>query len=137
MGLYPTAGAEGAAKSILLRVGYCVSGFAAAGDFETEDLNSKPQGIPLANPSVQEAPGVRGTRSRRRTPRSEMSDISGLHVKDVMDMDLDELIKKYNRTVLGARVLKYMPEVEHGVTEEPEQKTWSPVRQWEFKELQV
>ena len=134
--LYPTAGAEGAAKSILLRVGDCFSGFAAARNFETEDLNSKPQGIPLASLSEQEALGVRGTRSRRLTPRSEMSDVSGLHIKDVMNMDLDELIKKYDVTV-RAGVLRYVPEVEHGVAEEPEQKTWSLVRQSEFKEFQV
>ena len=35
--LYPTAGAEGAAKSILRRVADCVSGCAEAGEFETED----------------------------------------------------------------------------------------------------
>ena len=59
-----------------------------------------------------------------RAPRSEMSDVSGFHVKEVMDMDLDELLQKYNRTVRAAGLLRYMLEVDHGVTEEPEQKTW-------------
>ena len=52
-----------------------------------------------------------------------MSDVSGFHVKDVMDIDLDELIQKYNRTVRAAGLLRYMLEADHGLTEEPEQKT--------------
>ena len=90
------AGAEGAAKSILRRVADCVSGCAEAGEFKTEDPKSKPGGIPLASLSGGEASGVLGTGSRPRGPRSEMSDVSGFHDKDVMDMDLDELIQKYN-----------------------------------------
>ena len=35
-----------------------------------------------------------------------MLDVSGFHVKDVMDMDLDELIQKYNRTVRAAGLLR-------------------------------
>ena len=56
-------------------------------------------------------------------PRSEMSDASRSHVKDVVDMDLDELIQKYNRTVRAAGLLRYMLEADHRVIEEPEQKT--------------
>ena len=42
--LYPTAGAQGAAKSILVLVADCVSGCAEAGEFETEDPKSEPGG---------------------------------------------------------------------------------------------
>ena len=66
-----------------------------------------------------------------------MSDVSGFHVKDVMDMDLDELIQKYNRTVRAAGLLRYMLEADHGLTEEPEQKTWTLVRQAAFQEFQA
>ena len=66
-----------------------------------------------------------------------MSNVSDFHVKDVMDMDLDELIQKYNRTVFAAGLLRYMLEADHGVTEEPEQKTWSLVRQSELQEFQA
>ena len=66
-----------------------------------------------------------------------MSDILAFHVKDVMDMDLDELIQKYNRTVRAAGLLRYMLEANHGVTKKPEHKTWSMVRQSEFQEFQV
>ena len=66
-----------------------------------------------------------------------MSDVSSFHVKDVMDMDLDELIQKYNRTVRAAGLLRYMLEADHGLTEEPEQKTWTLVRQSEFQEFQA
>ena len=135
--LYPTAGAEGAANSILRRVGDCVSGCGEAGEFEAEDPKPKPGGIPLASLSGREARGVLGTGGRPRGPRSEMSDVSGFHVKDVMDMDLDELIQKYNRTVRAARVLRYMLEADHGLLEEPEQKTWTLVRQAEYQEFQA
>ena len=40
--LYPTAGAEGAAKGILRRVGDCVSGCGEAGEFQAEDPKPKP-----------------------------------------------------------------------------------------------
>ena len=40
--LYPTAGAEGAAKSILRRVGDCVSGCGEAGEFEAETQSPNP-----------------------------------------------------------------------------------------------
>ena len=75
--LYPTAGAEGASKSILPRVGNCVSGCAEAGEFEAEDPKPKPGGIPLASQSGREGRGVLGTGGRPRGPRSEMSDVSG------------------------------------------------------------
>ena len=135
--LYPTAGAEGAAKSILRRVGDCVSGCGEAGEFEAEDPKPKPGGIPLASLSGREARGVLGTGGRPRGPRSEMSDVSGFHVKDVMDMDLDELIQKYNRIVRAAGLLRYMLEADHRLTEEPEQKTWTLVRQAEYQEFQA
>ena len=135
--LYPTAGAEGAAKSILRRVGDCVSGCGEAGEFEAEDPKPKPGGIPLASLSGRQARGVLGTGGRPRGPRSEMSDVSGFHVKDVMDMDLDELIQKYNRTVRAAGLLRYMLEADHGPTEEPEQKTWSLVRQGKYQDVQA
>ena len=70
-------------------------------------------------------------------PRSEMSDVSGFHVKDVMDMDPDELLQKYKRTVRAAGLLRYMLEADHGLTEEPEQKTWTLVRQAEYQEFQA
>jgi hypothetical protein len=54
-----------------------------------------------------------------------------------MDMDLDELIQKYNRTVRAAGLLRYMLEADHGLTEEPEQKTWTLVRQAEYQEFQA
>ena len=73
--LYPTAGAEGAAKSILRRVGDCVSGCAEAGEFGAEDPKSNPGGMPLASLSQREAPGVLGTGGRPRGLRSEMSDV--------------------------------------------------------------
>ena len=66
-----------------------------------------------------------------------MSDVSGFHVKDVMDMDLDELIQKYNRTVRAAGLLRYMLEADDGLTEEPEQKTWTLVRQAKYQEFQA
>ena len=135
--LYPTAGAEGAAKSIPRRVGDCVSGCAEAGEFEAEDPKRNPGGIPLASLSGREARGVLGTGRRPRGPRSEISDVSGFHVKDVIDMDLDELIQKYNRTVRAARLLGYMLEADHGLTKEPEQKTWTLVRQAEYQEFQA
>ena len=62
--LYPTAGAEGAAKSILRRSGGCVSGCAEAGEFEAEDPKPKPGGIPLASLSGREVRGVLGTGGR-------------------------------------------------------------------------
>ena len=135
--LYPTAGAEGAARSILRCVADCVSGCAEAGEFETEDLKSKPAGIPLASLSGREARGVLGTGGRPRGPRSEMSHVSGFHVKDAMDMDLDKLIQKYNRTVRAAGRLRYMLEADHGLTEEPEQKTWTLVRHSEYQEFEA
>ena len=95
--LHPTAGAEGAAKRILRRVGDCVSGCAEAGEIEAEDPKPKPGGIPLASLSEREARGVLGTGGRPRGSRSEMSDVSGFHVKDVLDMDLDELIQNLRR----------------------------------------
>ena len=73
--LYPTAGAVGTAKSILCRVGDCVSGCAEAGEFKAEDPKPKPAGIPLASLSRREARGVLGTGGRPRGPRSEMSDV--------------------------------------------------------------
>ena len=48
-----------------------------------EDPKPKPGGIPLASLSGREARGVLGTGGRPRGPRSEMSDVSGFHVKDV------------------------------------------------------
>ena len=135
--LYPTAGAQGAANGILRRVGDFVSGCAAAGELEFEDPNSKPEGIPLASLSAREARSVLGIGSRPRGPRSVMSDFSAFHVKDVMDMDLDEVIQKYNRTVRVAGLLRYMLEADHGLTEEAEQKTWTLVRQWEFQKFQA
>ena len=135
--LYPTAGAEGAAKSILRRVGDCVSFCAEAREFEAEDPKPKPGGIPLASLSGREARGVLGTGCRPRGPRSEMSDLSCFHVKDVMDMDLHELIQKYYRTVRAAGLLRYMLEADHGLSEEPEQKTWTLVRQAEYQEFQA
>ena len=66
-----------------------------------------------------------------------MSDVSGFHVKDVMDMDVDELIQKYNRTMRAAGQLRYVLEADHGVAEEPEQKTWTLVRQAEYQEFQA
>ena len=66
-----------------------------------------------------------------------MSDVSGFHVKDVMDMDVDKLIQKYNHTLHAARLLRYMLEADHGITQEPEHKTWSLRRQSEFQEFQV
>ena len=47
--LYPTARAEGAAKSILRRVADCVGGCGEAGEFETKDSKSKPGGILVAS----------------------------------------------------------------------------------------
>ena len=135
--LYPTAGAEGAAKSILRRVGGCVSVCAEAGEFEAEDPKPKPWGIPLASLSAREARGVLGTGGRPRGPRSEMTDVSRFHVKDVMDMDLDELVQIYNRTVRAAGLLRYMLEADHGLTEEPEQQAWTLVRQSEYQEFQA
>ena len=73
--LYPTAGAEGAAMSILRRVGDCVSGCAEAGEFEAEEPKSNPGGMPLASLSRRDAPGVLGTGGRPRGLRSEMSDV--------------------------------------------------------------
>ena len=49
-----------------------------------------------------------------------MSDVSGFRVKDVMDMDPDKLIHKYNRTVRAAGLLRYMLGADHKLTEEPE-----------------
>ena len=92
--LYPTAGAEGATNSILCHVADCVSGCAEAGKFEMENPMSKPGGILVASLSRREAWGVLGTGSRPREPRSEMLDVSGFHLKDVLGMDLDELIQK-------------------------------------------
>ena len=66
--LYPTAGAEGRAKSILRRVGDCVSGHAEAGEFEAEDPKLKPWGIPLVSLSTGEDWGVLGARGRPRGP---------------------------------------------------------------------
>ena len=51
-------------------------------------------------------------------------------------MDLQELIHKYYRTLRAARLLRYMLQAEHRVTEEREQQTWSLVRQAEFQEFQ-
>ena len=135
--LYPTAGAKGAAKSILCRIADCVSGCVEAGELETEDPKSKHGGIPLARLSGREARGVLGTGSRPRGPRSEMSDVSSFHVKDVMNMDQDQMIWKYHRTVRTAGLLRYMLKADHGLTEEPEQKTWRLFRQSEFREFQA
>ena len=135
--LYPTAGAEGAAKRILRRVAVCVSGCAEAGEFETEYPKSKAGSIPLASLSGREARGVLCTEGRPQRLRSEMSDVSGFHIKDVIDMDRDELIQKYNRTVRAAGLLSHMLEADHGLTEEPERKTWTRVRQSEFQEFQA
>ena len=66
-----------------------------------------------------------------------MLDVSGFHIKDVMDMDLDELIQKYNRTVRAAELLRYMLEADHGLKEELEQKTWTLVWQLEYQEFQA
>ena len=90
--LYPTAGAEGAAKSTLRGVADCVSGCEEAGEFETKDPKLKPGAVPLASLSGREARGVLGTGGWPRGPWSEIWDVSGFHIKDVMDMDLDELI---------------------------------------------
>ena len=113
--LYPTAGSEGAAKSILRCFADCVSGCTEAGEFATEDPKSKPGGILLASLFGREARGVLGTGGRPRGPRSETSDDSGFHVKDVMDIDLNELIQKYNRTVRAAGLLRYMLEADLGL----------------------
>ena len=113
------------------------SGCGEAGEFEAEDPKPKPGDIPLASLSGGEARGVLGTGGRPRGPRSEMSDVSGFHVKDVMDMDLNELIQKYNRTVRAAGLFRYMLEANHGLTEEPEQKTWTLVRQAKYQEFQA
>ena len=134
--LYQTAGAEGAAKSILCRVGHCVSICAETWEFEAEDSKPKPGGIPLASFSWGQARRVLSTGGRSQGPRSEMSDVSGFHVKDVMDMDQDELIQKYNRTLRAAGLLRYMLEADDGLTEEPEQKMWTLVRQAEYQEFQ-
>ena len=67
---YSAAGAEGAAESILCRVGDCVSGCAEAVEFETEDPKSKPGGILVASLSGREARGVLNARRRPRGPRS-------------------------------------------------------------------
>ena len=71
----------------------------AAGEFETEDAKSQPVGIPMASLSGREAGGVLGAGSGCRGPRSEMLDVAGFQVKDVMEMDLEELIQKYSHTV--------------------------------------
>ena len=52
-------------------------------------------------------------------------------------MDLDELIKKYKRTVRAARLLRYMLEADHRLTEDPEHKTWTLVLQSEYQEFQA
>ena len=52
-------------------------------------------------------------------------------------MDLDELIQKYNRTVWAVGLFRYMLEADLLVTEEPEQMTWSSVRQPYFQEFQA
>ena len=52
-------------------------------------------------------------------------------------MDLDELVQKYNRNVRAAGLLRYMLEADHGLTEEPEQKTWILVRQSKYQEFQA
>ena len=93
--------------------------------------------LALASLSGREARGVLGTGSGRRGPRSETSGVSSVHVKHVMHMDLDELIQKYNRTVQAAGLLRYRLEADHGVKEEPVQKTWNLVRQLEFREFQA
>ena len=135
--LYPTSGAEGTAKSILRRVPNCVSGCAEAGKFETEHTKSKPVGNPLVSLCGREARGVLVIWSRPRGPRSEMWDVSVFYIKDFMDMDLGELIHKYNRTVRATELLRYMLEADHRLIEELEQKTWSPVRQSEFQDFQA
>ena len=77
--LYPTAGAEGAAKSILRRVANCVSGCVAAEGFKMEDPKSKPEGIPLASLSRREARGALGSRDEcgigRWAPRLDILDV--------------------------------------------------------------
>ena len=95
--MYPTGGAHGTAKIILCPVGDCVSGCAATGELETKDPKSKPEGIPLASLSRREAWGVLGIGSGWRGPRSEISYVSALNVKDVLSMNLNELIRTYNR----------------------------------------
>ena len=88
--------------------------------------------------SLDGKPGVYWARgSGRRGPRSEPSDVSAFHVKDVIDMDIDELMQKYNHTLRAAGLLSYMLEADHGVIEEPEQKTWTLVRQSEFQVFQA
>ena len=134
--VHPTAGAE-VAQDYLRRLGDCFSGCAAAGEFETQDPKSKPEGIPLASLSGCEARGVLDIGSGRRGQRSEMSDVLAFRMKDVIDMDLDGLIQKYNRTLRAAGLLRYMLEADHGVTVEPEHKTWSLVQQLEFQEFQA
>ena len=52
-------------------------------------------------------------------------------------MDLDELIHKNYRTVRAAGLLRYMLEADHGVTEEPEDKTWTLMPESEFQEFQA
>ena len=55
--LYPTTGAEGAAKNLLRRVANCLSGCADAGEFQTEDPKSKP-GVSRWQAFLEEKLGV-------------------------------------------------------------------------------
>ena len=66
-----------------------------------------------------------------------MSQVLGFDVKDVMDMDLDYLIQRYNCTVHAAGLLRYMPEANHGLTEEAGRKTCSVVGLSELQEFQA
>ena len=139
--LYPTTRADGAAKRILRRVADGVSGCVETGEFEMEDPKSKPQGIALASLSRRGAwralrsPKARGM--RRPGLRSGISDVSAFHVKDVMAVDVDKLIHKYNRTLRAAGPVSYLLETDHGGKEETEHKMWSLVRHTEFQEFQV
>ena len=90
--------------------------------FKVDDPKLKPTGIPLASVPRRESRGVLSTGSGRRGPRADISDISTFHVKDVMDMDRDELMQKYNRTLRAVGLLRYMLQANQRVTEEPEQK---------------
>ena len=95
-------------------------------------------GYPVGKPSWTGSlgPGIHDQRaSGGGGPNSDISDVLVCHVKDVMDMDLDELIQKYNRTLRVVGLLRCMLETHHGVTKEREQKMWSLVRHTEFQEF--
>ena len=73
--LYPTAGAEGAAKSILRRVADLPMVARRPGNSRRRTPKSNPRVIPLASLSGREARGVLGTGGWPRGPRSEMWDV--------------------------------------------------------------